>query len=1151
MLVLAAKRRSNQPALDLAAGRPIPIALRRRRALILPRILAHEGERVQISMVDWQSPHAVLQRWADLEAGGHLARKETAVDADFLNEVFGESLGYTLHTQNPQDYHLERQFTVPGVGSADGALGRFGTGRAPQPIAVIELKDADTDLDRDRFNGRTPVQQCWDYLNALPDCPWGIVSNLIELRLYHRDKTPLRFERFQLQELRDARRFREFFALLSREFFVPSRLRTVSRAQELLEQTDESQLEVGDRLYVAYSKNRRELIHHLHRKQGKSVDEAVRIAQKIIDRIIFVAFCEDRTLLPPDTLGRTHREVPPLARVTNPRWRNFLDLFRAVDEGHPKLNLQRGYNGGLFRRDPEVDDLQLDDEWTDFFRTVSDYDFKDEVNVDVLGHLFEKSITELEKLRTGGLFDVLGDDDAAGPRMPKSAERKRFGVYYTPPQFTRFLVDHSLGDVIKQAFGAIAERHGIDPEGTPGDEPPAKLRKYADECLAALRSLRVCDPACGSGAFLIQAYDLLEERYGHLVEIVTRHDERAAQELHEAVPDIILSENLYGVDLSAEAVEITQLALWIRSARFGRTLADLSRNIVCGNSLVSDPGVDPRAIAWNDTFPEVFSREKGGFDCVVGNPPWERIKLQEREFFSLSAPEIAGAVNAATRRKQIADLERKTPELYQRYEAAKQRADEVLTYVRACGDYPLTGKGDVNHYTLFAELASRIVAPTGRVGILVPSGIATDDSTKQFFGELMNNRRLVKLYDFENRERVFPDVDGRFKFTTLVFGGREAAASTPDFVFFAHSFDDVDDPKRHIALTVEDMALVNPNTRTCPVFRSRRDAEITKRVYQRVPILVDESRKERGNPWGIKFVRMFDQTNDAELFHTVEQLKAKKFKLVGNVWVKGKERFLPLYEAKMVQAYDHRAASVVVEADNWMRQGQPVPTSLVQHQNTDYVVQPRWWVGEDHIVRTLGGGALPAFLGFKDITSPTNQRTIIASAIPWSGVTNHFPLMLPSSHPRRTMCLLGNLNSFALDYIARQKIGGVTLNFFIVRQLPILPPDAYEARCPWSPKQTLERWVSDRVLKLTCTAGDMRPFGEACGMKNPVHKWKPAERVELLAELDAAYFRLYGAERDDVEYILSTFTGIREGDVAETGEYRTAKSILQAYDAMG
>jgi hypothetical protein len=630
------------------------------------------------------------------------------------------------------------------------------------------------------------------------------------------------------------------------------------------------------------------------------------------------------------------------------------------------------------------------------------------------------------------------------------------------------------------------------------------------------------------------------------------HDGAASDGVEEKIPDMILADNLHGVDLSEQAVEITQLALWLRSARHGKTLADLSHNIVQGNSLVEPARVHPNGMDWKAMLPAVFGRgDASGFDCVIGNPPWERMKVQEREFFSLSAPAIANAVNAATRRKLIAELETSNPTLFASYRSAQDAADGLLTYVRRCGRYPLTGKGDVNTYSVFAELARSLVAPTGRVGVLVPSGIATDHTTKEFFAELTQAQALIGFYDFENKAPVFPDVHRSFKFCVLLFGGQETKTGAAKFVFFARAMGDLKEKDRQITLSAKDIKLLNPNTRTCPVFRSRRDAELTKAIYRRVPILIDELREEGGNPWRVKFVTMFHQTNDAELFHTAEQMNKKGFRLEGNSWVKGKQTLFPLYEAKMIQAYDHRAASVVTDAANWFRQGQTEETSLVSHQNPEFLVQPRWW-GEARVIEKTLGTIPPALLAFKNVTSPTNRRTMIASFIPSVGVINSAPLIRfdDTVGVRLQSCLLANLNSIVLDYIARNKIGNVNLNFFLIAQLAIFPPDRYSASCPWNKRQTLEKWISDRVLKLTCTANDMRPFAEAAELDPPVYKWRADERAQLKADLDAAFFHLYGIDREDVEYILGTFSGLSEEVTSGSELMETPGSILEAYERL-
>jgi type I restriction-modification system DNA methylase subunit len=1128
--------------------------LRRQHALFIPKFLHEAARNSNLYGEAQDKAHALAVRWADLESSGDLAKhKEVSIATQFLTQIFGEGLGYLDKTVSPGGWHIEREYAVSGVGSADAALGDFP--KSPAPAAVIELKDANTDLDRDRSNGRSAVQQCWDYLNATPDCPWGIVSNFKTIRLYHRTKGALAYEEFSLQELRIRQRFDEFYCLFERGGLLPVNQRQ-PRAALLLEQTQKRQKEVGDELYAEYHWSRLELIQHLVREDGKPLDDAIRIAQKILDRIIFIAFCEDRGLLPEKSLQDLHKDIRTYSRAKNPAWEAFLDLFAAIDKGAKGRREITAFNGGLFEDDPAINALELeDDKWTRAFVNFGRYDFSEEVNVEVLGHLFERSITELEKLRVGGLFALMGavegldkashgttakgktiksaptsDANPVLSKMPQSAQRKRFGIYYTPPAFTALIVERTVDALVRERFAALADTHKVDPESRAAQNPE-KLRAYWAACLECLKSLTVCDPACGSGAFLIRAYNALDGHYKTVVHELASAGVSSDKltTIEESIPELILSNNLYGVDLSHEGVEITQLALWIRSARPGKSLLRLSSHIVRGNSLVADPAVDSRALDWAKAFPTIFPR---GFDCVIGNPPWEQMMLHDREFFALTHPDIATAVNAADRDRMIDELPKKNPELFAAYQVANAKALQMLKYVRETGTYPLTGKGRTNLYMAFVERAKSLVAADGMVGLLVPSGIATDDTTKEFFNDLMDRKALVSLYDFENRNKVFADVDGRFKFTALVFGGANKQTAQADFVFFAHDTEEVAETnkQRHITLTAADMKLLNPNTRTCPIFRTRRDAALTRAIYKHVPILIDENRRKGGNPWGIKFKQgLFNQTTDAKKFENPADLQKKEYKLDGNRWVKFKSVYLPLYEAKMVQAYDHRAASIVIEAGNWMRQGQTEDTSPVQHANPEYAILPRWWVNETLVDVELQRKA-PVYLGYKRITSATNQRTMIAAFVPKVAAANSFCLILPSVQmsQRLIACLLGNLNSFIFDYVTRQKTGAVDLNFFIVEQLPALPPDAYSDKCPWSKRETLEHWISERVLKLSCTAEDMLPLAAACNFKGSrgdgVHIWKERERVELRTELDAAYFRLYGIERDDAEYILSTFT---------------------------
>ncbi|WP_243406961.1 Eco57I restriction-modification methylase domain-containing protein [Cuspidothrix issatschenkoi] len=267
---------------------------------------------------------------------------------------------------------------------------------------------------------------------------------------------------------------------------------------------------------------------------------------------------------------------------------------------------------------------------------------------------------------------------------------------------------------------------------------------------------------------------------------------------------------------------------------------------------------------WPLEFPEVF--ENGGFSCVLGNPPWERIKLQEKEFFASRSLEIANAQNKAAREKLIKELPKKNPVLAQAFEDAKHDAEAQSKFIREGGRFPLTAVGDINTYAVFAETTRCLISDHGRVGVIVPTGIATDDTCKRFFGDLIQKQNLASLTGFENEAFIFQSVHHAFKFCTLTITGKKTKVKQTDFVFFCRYFPDTNNLQRHFNLSPQDIALINPNTLTCPVFRTSKDAELTKKIYQNVPVL--ENEKTGINPWGISFMRMFDMANDSGLFHT-------------------------------------------------------------------------------------------------------------------------------------------------------------------------------------------------------------------------------------------------------------------------------------------
>jgi len=551
---------------------------------------------------------------------------------------------------------------------------------------------------------------------------------------------------------------------------------------------------------------------------------------------------------------------------------------------------------------------------------------------------------------------------------------------------------------------------------------------------------------------------------------------------------------------------------------------------------------------WRLAFPEVFSQ--GGFDVVLANPPWERIKLQEQEFFGPLRTEIANAANAAARTRLIealnaANADQADRRLYRDFIVAKRGAEGTSLFAHDSERFPLTGVGDVNLYALFAEtiaqLTGLLTAPasnaslgpgfTGRAGLIVPTGIATDDSTKAFFDAIATGGRIASLYDFENREAIFPSVHRSYKFCALTLGREEAAR----FVFFATRTSHLRDERRAFTLSGTDIALLNSNTRTCPVFRSQADAELTKKIYRRVPVLIDESKGTAGNPWQLSIRRVFDMNKNETLALCHAEKKA------GDV---------PMYEAKMLHQFDHRWATYEANGNS----SRDVSDSEKNNPNTTVV--PRYWINEDDIKSALAGRqAWHWLMGWRDITNATNERTVIAGVVPFGGTD--FTLRMAaqvSASAQQISCLVGNFNSLVFDFVARQKIGGTHLSDYITKQLATLPPDHYTSADLG--------FIVPRVLELTYTAHDLASFARDLGYDGPPFAWNPERRALLRAELDAYYAKLYGLTRDELRYILDpadiygddypseTFRVLKNNEIRQFGEYRTRRLVLEAWDRL-
>jgi hypothetical protein len=549
---------------------------------------------------------------------------------------------------------------------------------------------------------------------------------------------------------------------------------------------------------------------------------------------------------------------------------------------------------------------------------------------------------------------------------------------------------------------------------------------------------------------------------------------------------------------------------------------------------VYDLSDEYRFFHWHLQFPQVFS--KGGFDAVVGNPPWEHIELKEEEWFAERRPDIADAPNASTRKRRIERLAQEDPALFLAYQSALRRFDGEAHLIRESGRFPLCARGRINTYAIFAEHNRSSLGPRGYAGFIVPTGIATDDTTKEFFAALVAERHLASLFDFQSGPGLFGEIGhARFKFCLLTLG-REV--DKVDLLFFARSVPELSESQRHFTLSPSDFAALNPNTKTCPTFRSRRDADINLALYRRTGILWREGDNGRGNPWGIRFIQgIFNMASDSGLFKTRSELEPHR-------------EYLPLIEAKMVHHFDHRYGDYSDRpADSENTSLPDVP--LDRSQNPSYSPMPRYWLEAEEVTRRLTGALNRDWLlGWRDICRSFDERTVIVSLIPRVAVGHTTPLVFSNAEAGLVAALFANLCSFPLDYAARQKVGGTHLTFSYLKQLPVLPPNTYEAVTAWAIGTKLRDWLLKRVLELSYTAWDLEPFARDVGYDAPPFRWDPARRFLLRCELDAAFFHLYGLSRDETDYVMDTFPIVRKNDEKAHREYRTKRVILEIYDAI-
>ena len=533
----------------------------------------------------------------------------------------------------------------------------------------------------------------------------------------------------------------------------------------------------------------------------------------------------------------------------------------------------------------------------------------------------------------------------------------------------------------------------------------------------------------------------------------------------------------------------------------------------------------------------------GGFDVELGNTPWERIKVQEREWFAAHRPDISNAVNATERKRKIQTLKTEDPYLYLQFTKRCRQSDGESHFIHQTGKYPLCGRGDINTFAVFAEINRLLLQPNGRLGCIVPSSMATADTTKYFFQDLMASKTLVSYYDFENRAKLFfPAVDSRMRFALMTLSGSQQPVEQADFVFFAHRIEDLAQSDRHIHLTLDDINLLNPSTKTCPTFRSQREFDITRQVYQTIPVLGQS--EHQGDRWQLRINQgLFSQTADIGLLQPATAIDSDQTDLIR------------CYEARMISSFNHREGSAGITDKNTFRTGVSIPITDEERSHPHCLAQSRYWASpKDTAQRLPKDYPYQWLMGFKDVTSATNTRTMIACVLPRTAVLCSIRVVFLEDYqdatPGSLLSLLANWNSFCFDFFCRQSTPGNHLSDYIVRQLPTLSPSTYQQPCPWDATLILEDWILSHVLELTYTAWDLQGFAKDCGYEGAPFSWNPDRRSWLQAELDAAFFHLYSIQRDDMDFMLESFPIVKRKDRQKFGSFQTKARILRIYDQL-
>ena len=549
---------------------------------------------------------------------------------------------------------------------------------------------------------------------------------------------------------------------------------------------------------------------------------------------------------------------------------------------------------------------------------------------------------------------------------------------------------------------------------------------------------------------------------------------------------------------------------------------------------------------WPVEFPDIMA--KGGFDVVIGNPPWERVKLQEEEFFAARAPEIANAKNATARKKLIAALAESNPHLAAEWNAAVRTAACNSSYLRLSGRYPLGGVGDVNTYAVFADHFRQAINPEGRAGLILPNGLVTGYTYREFLRHLVSTKTLASFYGFENEDKLFKSVHNETKFGLLTVTGGRHPVEQPWFTAHIRQPEQITDPERRYVLTIDEIKAINPNTLNLPAFRWAKDAEVTATIHKAAPVLV--RKRPDGlveNPWQVNLKTLFHMAGASGDFLDHQDIFPLIVERCGALAVLDDGRQVyPLYEGKMFWHFDHRYGTYEGQTVKQANKGVLPRVPDAKHADPTYRIEARYWVDAGLTHQTLAEDASATwFFSWRDVGP--SERTLVGTIVPRTAIGHAAPILFTKAPAQQKAALSAVLSSLVVDYAGRQKTSRMT--FFIMEQLPVIEPANLTGEEIWL-GATPEAWLADRVLELCYTNEELAPFANDLGRDHSPFRWQPDRRVLLQAEIDAAVLHLYGLNRVQAEWLLDSFAVLRKYEERDHGEFLTKRVVLEIYDEM-